>query len=123
MMGVFCNFCRQIKEKILCRCIKLLNLLSDEFGGSEMLKICTSLFVLSFEDKILQSNKGRILTGCFSQVMPRLFHLIAISLNISAFTIKAQETETVFTEANDTFSIDLFCLTVALEPYLGHSST
>lgn len=55
--------------------------------------------------------------------MHRLFHFIAIGLNTSAFTIKSQETEAIFTEANGTFSIDLFCLTVALEPYLDHSST
>jgi len=86
-----------------------------------MQQTCTNVLVLGFEDKILQSN--RVIIDCFSQVMHRLFRFIAIGLNTSAFTIKPQETEAIFTEASGTFFIDLFCLTVALEPYLGHSST
>lgn len=88
-----------------------------------MQKTCTTVLILGFEDKTLQSNDVRVIIDWFSQVMHRLFHFIAIGLNTSAFAIKPQETETIFTEANGTFSIDLFCLTVALEPYLGHSST
>lgn len=88
-----------------------------------MQKTCTSLLVLTFGDKILQRNNVRILTGCSSQVMHRPFYPREIRLNTSAFTIKHQETKTVFTEVNGTSSIDLFCLTVALEPYLGLSST
>lgn len=115
MDSPFCNFCSKIKEKSLCRHIKLFHLLSDEFSGSKMQKTRTTVLVLGFEDKILQSNNVRVTIDCFSQVMHRLFHFIAIGLNTSAFTIKPQETETFFTEANGTFPIDLFCLTVALE--------
>lgn len=115
----FCNVRRKIKRKSLCRNINWFHL----FSGSETQKTHTTVFVPGFEDKILQNNDVRIMIDCFSQVTYRLFHFIAIGMNTPAFTIKHQETETIFTEANGTFFIDLFHLTVALEQYLGHCNS
>lgn len=55
-------------------------------------KICSTILTFSFEDKILKSNDIRVITDCFNQIMHRLFHFIAIGLNISIFTLKPQET-------------------------------
>lgn len=64
---------------------------------------CTTVLTFSFEVKVLKSNDIRVITDCFGQIMHRLFHFIAIELNISIFILKPQETETIFTESNGYF--------------------